>query len=78
MNTALKIKKYDNEFITKSKLSLLDDNELKSINGGVDPVTPLAGWKAAALLLGGTAAAVIVGVAATYLVYKGVKYLISE
>lgn len=78
MNTALKLHKIENEFFTNSNLSLLDDNELKSINGGTDPVTPLVGWKAAAVLLSGTAAAVIVGVAATYLIYKGVEYLITD
>ena len=78
MNTALKYRDNENEFFSKSKLSLLDDNELKSINGGTDPITPLVGWKAIALLVGGTAGAIIVGVAATILVYKGVKYLISD
>lgn len=78
MNTALKLHNDDTEFFSKSKLSLLDENELKSINGGTDPVTPLVGWKAAAVLLGGTAAAIVVGAAATYLIYKGVEYLITE
>lgn len=78
MNTALKIRTDDNDFISKGNLSLLDDNELMSINGGTDPITPIAGWKAAALLIGGTGAAILVGVAATYLIYKGVEYLITD
>lgn len=78
MNTALKLHTNENDFIPESNFSFLDDNELKSINGGTDPITPLVGWKAAAVLIGGTGAAIIVGVAATYLIYKGVEYLITE
>jgi len=78
MNTAIKLPNNEKGHNPNSNLSLLDDNELKSINGGAKPVAPLFGWKAAALIVGGTGAAIIVGVAGTYLLYKGVEYLLTD
>lgn len=57
-------------------IDLLSYEELVTLSGG-NPVKPLAGWKALAFLVGGTCAAIIVGIAATYVIYKGVKYIIS-
>jgi bacteriocin-like protein len=63
--------KKNNSF--SSNLSLLDKNELKSINGGSPKA--LAGWKAAVFLGGGTLLAIGVAIGATYLIVKGVRYL---
>ena len=78
MDAALKLDRKNTEHFPKSNLSLLDKNELKSINGGVEPASALAGWKTIAFLAGGTLGAVAVAVGATILIYKGVEYLITD
>lgn len=58
------------------KLYLLKDDELKNLSGGTPKA--IAGWKAAAFLVGGTLATVLLVAGATYFIYQGVKYVISD
>lgn len=62
--------------VPNEHIDLLPYEELVTLSGGSPKA--LGGWKAAAFLVGGTFATVILVACATYFIYKGVKYFISD